>query len=125
MKTEIIKTEEAIKEHIESLSNSELVSLWNEYCQETGNGDDEIHSNDEDFFNTFFSEVMEVVRAISYGEYNYSDKFVKFNGYANLESFNDPSDSIDIDTLVNAIFEEEFTPYGIELTEPEEEETED
>ena len=50
----------------------------------------EYWDNDEEFFNTFFyNNPAEAVRASYYGNYNYCDDFVRFNGYANLESFND------------------------------------
>ena len=50
----------------------------------------EYWNNDEEFFNTFFANnPTEAVRSVYYGDYNYCDEFVKFNGYGNLESFND------------------------------------
>jgi hypothetical protein len=125
MKTQVIKTHEAIEEYVNGLDRYDLVNLHNEYCQEQGCHDDEIYANSDDFFNTFFDgKVIEAVRAVSYGEYNYNDNFVRFDGYGNLESFNDPTDHIDISGIVNAIFEGEFCPYDIELIE-EDEETEE
>ena len=48
------------------------------------------YENDDDFLNTFFyNNPSEAVRSSYYGNYNYCDKYVKFNGYGNLESFND------------------------------------
>ena len=50
----------------------------------------EYWDNDEEFFNTFFyNNPTEAVRSAYYGDYNYCDKYVRFNGYGNLESFND------------------------------------
>ena len=50
----------------------------------------EYWENNEEFFNTFFvNNPTEAVRASFYGDYSYCDDFVKFNGYGNLESFND------------------------------------
>jgi hypothetical protein len=47
----------------------------------------DFHDNDEEFFETYFSDrPMEAVRAAQYGDYNYSDEYVRFNGYGNLES---------------------------------------
>lgn len=47
-------------------------------------------NNDEEFFNVFFEgDVMEAVRAISFGDYNYQDDYVLFNGYGNIDSYND------------------------------------
>lgn len=77
-----------ITQQINELSQSELISLHNTYCQSIGS-EGEIYSNDDEFFEIFFNgKVLEAVRAVSYGEYNYSDDYVKFNGYGNLESFN-------------------------------------
>ena len=50
----------------------------------------EYYENDEEFFNTFFyNNPTEAVRSAYYGDYNYCDNYVRFNGYGNLESFND------------------------------------
>ena len=49
----------------------------------------EYWNNDEEFFNTFFyNNPTEAVRSAYYGNYNYCDEYVKFNGDGNLESFN-------------------------------------
>lgn len=42
--------------------------------------------NDEDFFNVYFTEPMEAVRAVCFGEYRYSDDYVRFDVYRNLKS---------------------------------------
>ena len=48
----------------------------------------DVYENDEEFFNMFFEgNPMEVARAIYYGDYNYNDEYIKFNGYGNLETF--------------------------------------
>ena len=50
----------------------------------------EYYENDEEFFNTYFyNNPTEAVRSAYYGDYNYCDNYVRFNGYGNLESFND------------------------------------
>ena len=50
----------------------------------------EVYENDEDFFNMFFeNKPAEVARVIYYGDFNYNDNYVKFNGYGNLESFSE------------------------------------
>lgn len=45
--------------------------------------------NDGEFFETFFENKLEVARAICYGEYNYNDRYVRFDGLGNLESFSE------------------------------------
>lgn len=75
-------------DQINNMSTSELVQLNNAYCQAANYPDSEIYSNDDEFFEIFFSnKVIAAVRAVSYGDYNYSHDYVKFNGYGNLESF--------------------------------------
>lgn len=123
MKATVKRTEQDIKGWFNDLSDNEQVNIHNEFCQENNLGDDEIFNNDEDFFNTFFDgKVIEAVRAVSFGEYNYSDEYVKFNGYGNLESFNSPADHIDTPQIIQAILDDEFTPYCLDIEEPEEEE---
>ena len=68
----------------------------------------EVYENDEEFFETYFSDPMEAVRATQFGNYNYSDDYVKFNGYGNLDScsewelLEDLKDNIDeiVDLLI-------------------------
>ena len=122
MKTYIKNNLDAVTEYLNGLTSSELVERWNEYAREH-DGDNEIFNNDEDFFNTFFDgKVLEAVRAISFGDYRYNDDYIKFDGYANLETFNDPSDHIDINELAEAIIDHPNDFYDIELEEEEEEE---
>ena len=43
--------------------------------------------NEEEFFDVFYgSRPYELARAISYGEYNFMDPYVKINDYGNIES---------------------------------------
>jgi hypothetical protein len=122
----IKKDYDSVIEYIDSLDDGELVSLHNEYCQSISASDDEIYYNDEDFFNTFFPEnVLEAVRAVCFGDYRYSDEYVVFDGYANLESSNLPDDWIDKQAIANDILDNENNYYGIELEEPNEEEEEE
>jgi hypothetical protein len=87
MNTQTTTTQQVI-DIINDMNEAELVQLNNEYCQAQNYSDNEIFVNDEDFFSTFFEkDVIGAVRAVSYGSYNYSHEYVKFNGYGNLESF--------------------------------------
>ena len=46
-----------------------------------------VYENGDEFFQIFFeSKVMEAVRAVSYGDYNYMDEYARSNGYGNIES---------------------------------------
>ena len=90
--------------------------------------------NDEEFFNTFFDNPMEAIRATYYGNYNYNDDYVKFNGYGNIDSYSEYErieeikDNIDdiVDNLIecyyNIYINEELENLLLELLEEEEEE---
>lgn len=124
MKTEVNKTIEAITEYLEGLSDSELIDLHNEYCRENSY-EDEIYSNDEEFFETFFANsVLKAVQAVCYGSYSYSDKYVQFSGQGNLNSSNSAEELASISDIAQAILNDNFSPSDIELIE-EEEETEE
>jgi hypothetical protein len=73
---------------INAMDENELVYLNNAYCHAINAPDSEIFGNDEDFFDTFFSSSpMRLAQAICYGNYHYYDQYVFFNGYGNLETF--------------------------------------
>ena len=96
----------------------------------------EFWENDEEFFNTFFDNPMEAIRATYYGDYNYNDEYVKFNGYGNIDSYTEYErieeikDNIDdiVDNLIecyyNIYINEELESLLLELLEEEEEEEE-
>lgn len=122
MKTEVIKTIDAITEYLNNLGDSDLIALHNEYCQENSY-EDEIYSNDEEFFNIFFAnDVLKVVQAVSYGSYNYTDKYVQFNGQGNLNSSNSAQELASVSDIASAILNGNFEPSDIELIEEEEQE---
>ena len=72
-------------------NEEELRSIVQEINNFNGSLDNlNFYENDEDFFNTFFADnPMEVARATFYGNYKYCDQYVRFNGYGNLESFDE------------------------------------
>lgn len=80
-----------VSDYIEQAEAWDVISKYNEYLDETGYTDDIIYYNDDDFFLTFFdnSNPLRIVQATYFGHYNYNDDYVKFNGYGNLDSFNE------------------------------------
>ena len=48
-----------------------------------------VFDNDDEFFDIFFDNRLEIARAICYGDYNYNDEYVNFNGYNNLVSYDE------------------------------------
>lgn len=79
---------EAIIEEINSLDSSDMVELNNTYCEEQNYPEHRIYDNDDSFLEENFSSITDAVRTVSNSEYAYNNKYVKFNGYGNLESFN-------------------------------------
>lgn len=76
---------------VEGYENCELsskIAIHNTYIRETNcSCEDEIESNDEDFFNTYFEgKPMEAVRASYYGDFCYDEDWVWFDAYGNLVS---------------------------------------
>ena len=86
------------------METEKLVGIWNEYCNNE-NMDEYIYSNDEYTLNEMFQSVDEALRAAFYGKYRYCDKYVIFNGYGNLVSFDnyEVNNHIDFDTLIDYI----------------------
>ena len=79
---------EKIKSALEGMDTAEIITVHNEYCNESNNMDDYIYEMCE------FDEIMnsmkpwEVARACFYGhEFCPAHDYFRFNGYANLESF--------------------------------------
>jgi hypothetical protein len=91
----------------ENLSDIEKISLWNEYCQEQQY--EEIFNFDDDFFEMFFDgkNPMEVFRLGTFSTINWSDEYIKFNGYGNLESMSEYEaiNSIDEAALITWMLE--------------------
>ena len=125
--------EEKIREYL--LNNEETLldvvselNSWNGCLENL-----EFWENDEEFFNTFFDNPMEAIRATYYGDYNYNDEYVKFNGYGNIDSYSEYErieeikDNIDdiVDNLIecyyNIYINEELESLLLELLEEEEE----
>lgn len=83
-----VKNFDEIKEYLLSDKEKliEVVSIINRY---NGDLDDlDIYENDEEFFEMFFDgNAYRLVQKIFYGDYNFNHKYVRFDGYDNLESF--------------------------------------
>lgn len=79
---------EKIKSVLENMDTAEIIAIHNEYCDTTNNMDEYIYEMSE------FDEIMcnmspwEIARACFYGhEFCPAHDYFRFNGYANLESF--------------------------------------
>lgn len=98
---------ERIKEELESWRIDELVSIWNDYCEECNYMDDYIECNnpDEFMYGRTPSEVLEEIGS----DYDIRDEYAVYTIYG-WESFNYETDEhcpIDIDTLTDWIVDDE------------------
>ena len=99
---------EYLKNDIETLKD--LVSECNSW---NGSLEDyDYYENDEYFFDTYFdNKVNEAVRAVCYGNYKYTDDYVRFNAYGNLDSCNEFELEDDLKDNVEEIFDTWFELY--------------
>ena len=85
---------EAIKNIIEDMDDSDAVALHNEYCYEINDYDDEIIEMER------FDEICEgmtpidIANHIFYGDFNPNHSYFRYDGYANFESTDFPTDWI-------------------------------
>ena|SRR5690554_1340934 len=113
-----------IEDYLNNLDDSELLSINREYLENINNLDSDIYENDEEFFEVYFpNKVMDAIRAVQFGDYRYTDTYVKFDGYANLETTNHLEDFIDISELAEYIHENP-EDFDIEFDEEDEDEEE-
>ncbi|OIQ22044.1 MAG: hypothetical protein BM557_01305 [Flavobacterium sp. MedPE-SWcel] len=97
-------------ELIDDLEDVNWVYLNNEYCNNTG-VDNYIYEFTDDFFDThFFDNPTNAAMAASFGKINWSDDYIEFNGYGNLESISE-------DLIETRIDKEEIIAHIIENKE--------
>lgn len=120
---------EKFTEEFKNLTDREKIAIYNEYCLEHGDSDKMLYDFDEEFFEMAFEgkEPMEICRATFFGNIqNWSDEYIRFNAYGNLESLSE-YDAVEVaEDHVNEIYEyEDVWNYNIEDEEDEDEEDED
>ena len=83
-------------------SVQDLMTLWNEYCNENSMWDDYLEHNDDDFLSRFTP--LEIAQKVSYGDYNYTDDFITFDGRGNFKTlhyWSELLDYIDLDAMID------------------------
>lgn len=88
-------------EKLENLEENDIINLHNQYCDLNSYHDDMIY----DFDNSFFDEIcggmdrMEIARASTFGDLNWSDDYICFDGYGNFKSIRNIESEIDLDAI--------------------------
>lgn len=119
---------EKFTEEFNNLSNGEKIAIYNEYCSEHGNSDNMLHDFDEEFFEMAFgNDPIEAAKATFFGDIqNWSDEYIRFNGYGNLESLSEYDAVEEAEDHLDDIYEyEDVWEDYIETEEDEDEEDED
>lgn len=106
-----------VKEQLEDCTLDEVIEAYNHYCRE--NSYEEFLENESETFEIYFDSMIEAVRATQYGNYNFADNYVRFNGYGNLDSYSEYemiNEMIEDTSFHNYIIEwrEEFEIINIE-----------
>lgn len=104
-------------EMLDDLSDDEKLDLYNRYCEYNDDPESMIYPNDDDFLETMFgTNVNDVARAVYYGDYKYTDKYIKFDGYGNLQTYYESYDALEdnfVDSeMVDFILENEDTDFN-------------
>ena len=97
----------------------DIIGLYNDYLS-NNNYDGYYYDNDEYFFNDMFSSPMEAVRAVYYGDYRYTDEYVRFNGYGNLEScdgYDIKDEALDDDDFLQSLVDDDTVVDGDDTVE--------
>lgn len=100
-----------MKEIIERLKEELTIEELQQMARDVNSYDGSLdyldyYENDEYFFKEMFGDkVDEAVRAVCYGDYNYTDDYVRFNAYGNLDSCNQWDYEKDIEDSAEEILE--------------------
>lgn len=108
---------EYFREMFHELSNSDQIALANLYFSEC-DPDNYIHDFEEEFFKVFFANPLDSARAVFFGDIkNWSDPYLRFNGYGNLVSMNGYEAAEYAKMFVGEIYESfDFSDY-IDMSE--------
>ena len=80
---------EKFEELLESLTTKDLRNMTQECNSWNGSLDHLEYYNFDDEFFDMFENKMEVCRATCYGDVNFTDEYIHFNAYGNLESISE------------------------------------
>jgi len=83
---------EAIKDFLSNCSGKTLVELNKSYCDAKEDYDnDMVFTNDNDFWELVvcYGDYDEVARKIHYGDYRYTDEYIRLDGAGNAETISE------------------------------------
>jgi hypothetical protein len=72
----------------------------------------EVYENDKDFFEVYFTNTFDAVRSVYYGDYNFHDDLIRFNGLGNIESLSNYDYEIELRDSIDDIIDELLKVYN-------------
>ena len=139
MENTTIKTVEdakkAIRDILTTLDDSDIITIWNEYCAEVNRYDDEImdYYTLEEYISNAGDDTMQWLNRFYFGSDDYSDEsgsanpnrnYFTFNGYGNIISFDylyneytDKFNYIDDELLIDYIIDNKESFYNDDIQE--------
>lgn len=99
---------ESFEEKFNELSTNEKVAIFNNHCFNQNDPDSAFSEFDDEFFENSFSSKIDVARAIHFGTISsWNDEYIRFNGYGNLESYNEIQVLEEISDNIESIYNDE------------------
>ncbi|MFV0231712.1 hypothetical protein OBK30_01415 [Empedobacter falsenii] len=98
-------TKQEIKQYILGLTETEKLDLYNSIACRFGSADDMILIHDSKFYETQFLNSLDAEQSKADNTINESDKYVKMIEYKKLETSNDILELMEVEILINIIFE--------------------
>lgn len=101
----------SVVDQLNGMDGVNLVEVHNTYCNLVNDYDNTIYYNDKDNITMLVGDCpYNALQRAFYGDYNPDHDYVKLDGYANLESFDDPTEHVCNSDMVDTILEnlEEF-----------------
>nr|DAJ54781.1 MAG TPA: hypothetical protein [Caudoviricetes sp.] len=119
--------EEAARAAWDDLDDDDKIAKFNEWAYDNDPAI-VVYANDESTMRELFESPLDAVRAVYYGNYDYPDEYMVFNGYGNLASFTNAHavvhshfiDFID-DVIAWMVSNKDFGAYAGEVIDVEDE----
>lgn len=110
---ENLELRKSVIEQLEEMNDTDLVEVHNTCCMIVNDNDGIIQYNDLEGLQMLLGDgegYLSIACRVFYGSYNPNHEYVKLDGYANLDSFDDPTDHICNSDMIDTIMEnlEEF-----------------
>lgn len=102
--------QEKILEALRDASDYDKLAMWNDYAQEYC-PDDYIYTVADLDYDELFTSAKDAVMAVLNGNFSTSDWLCRFDGYGNLQSFNE------VDDIESPYYDEELADYLAETGE--------